>query len=182
MNISASSTIISPNTNGFLLAALMSQGTATAAVTSRELLQSLWGPMLADNETNTGASWEYLSVTGTPGLGLYTSLSHPWGGAPTYLLTEWVAGLHSAPRAKGFGYGNWVINPTSGLAMGLKKAKASVMTSFSGSLEVSWSVVNRCTLDVEIKAPVGTSGVFEMAGLKEILTGKTEYFLLVRLC
>jgi hypothetical protein len=61
------STNISPNTNGFLLAALMSQGTSTATTKSLELLQSLWGAMLANNETTTGASWEYLTVAGEPG-------------------------------------------------------------------------------------------------------------------
>ena len=175
------STNISPNTNGFLLAALMSQTAATSAATSQQLLQSLWGTMLANNETTTGASWEYVSVSGTPGLGLYTSLSHPWGGAPTYLLTEWAAGLQAAAGTKGFGYGNWVVNPATGIAMGLKRAQASVLTAFSGSLEVSWSVVNTTTLDVEIKAPLKTSGWFELGGFKEVLFGKTEYHLLVKM-
>ena len=180
VNNSDLSTNISPNTNGFLLAALMSQSPATGAATSLQLLQSLWGAMLADNETSTGASWEYLTVSGAPGLGLYTSLSHPWGGAPTYLLTDWAAGLQAAAGAEGFGYGNWVVNPATGLAMGLKTAKASVLTAFSGLLEVSWRVVNPNILDVEIKAPLKTSGVFEMAGVKEILRGKTEYHLRVK--
>ncbi|RDW74895.1 hypothetical protein BP6252_06037 [Coleophoma cylindrospora] len=178
-NSSDPSTNISPNTNGFFLAALMAQGTAAAAATSLELLQTLWGAMLVDNETKTGASWEYLNVAGAPGLGLYTSLSHPWGGAPTYLLTEWVAGLQAAAGAKGFGYGSWVVNPTLGVAMGLGKARATVMTAFSGSLEVAWSVVNASTLQVQINAPARTSGVFEMAGFKKVLTGGTEYHLLV---
>lgn len=48
--------------------------------------------MMANSETNTGASWEYL----TPQERLaYTSLGHPWGGTATYILTEWVAGLRT---------------------------------------------------------------------------------------
>lgn len=174
-------TNISPNTNGFLLAALMSQRTATGATASQQLLRSLWGSMLANDETTTGASWEYVSLLGEPGLGLYTSLSHPWGGAPTYLLTEWAAGLQAAAGPPGFGYGNWVVNPATGLGMGLKRARASVLTAFSGSLEVSWSVVNVTWLNVQIKSPLRTSGVFELGELREILTGKTEYSLLVKM-
>ena len=66
-------------------------------------------------------------------------------------------------------------------SMGLKRARASVLTAFSGSLEVSWSVVNVTWLNVQIKSPLRTSGVFELGELREILTGKTEYGLLVKM-
>jgi hypothetical protein len=89
-------------------------------------------PMLNSNETPSGASWEYVNLKGNPGLGLYTSLSHPWGGA-TYLLTEYVAGLQKVDGAEGYGYGNWAVEPSVGAAMGLTSASAIIVTAFGGS-------------------------------------------------
>ncbi|KAH6671125.1 glycoside hydrolase family 78 protein [Halenospora varia] len=177
---------ISPNTNGFLLAALLAQSssaqrnstsTSFVAGVSKELLYSLWGAMLADEKTSTGASWEYVSVSSTPGLGLYTSLSHPWGGAPTYLLTEWVAGLRPAAGLAGFGYRNWVVDPSVGIAMGLKRASGSIVSGFGGSVDVKWKINDRNVLDVEIKAPAQTSGIFELGAKRQVLIGKTTYRL-----
>lgn len=59
--------------------------------------------MLANNLTSSGASREYVNQDGDPGLGLFTSLSHPWGGAPTYLTTAWVAGLRPTEGMGGMG-------------------------------------------------------------------------------
>ncbi|KAK3941045.1 glycoside hydrolase family 78 protein [Diplogelasinospora grovesii] len=168
--------MISPNTNGFLLEALLSQQTASAATTSKALLQSLWMAMLANDNTTTGASWEYVSQTGDPGYGPYTSLSHPWGGAPTYLLTEWAAGIQTADGVDGFGYRNWVIRPYMGIEMGLKNVTAKVVTAFDGTLEVSWLVNDAATsVDVTVKAPVMTSGRLELGATNKILAGSEEY-------
>lgn len=76
---------LSPNTNGFLLPALLQQKQTEA---STFLLQNLWGAMVANESSNSGASWEYVSQQSEPGYGQYTSLSHPWGGAATYALTK----------------------------------------------------------------------------------------------
>ncbi|KAH8645996.1 glycoside hydrolase family 78 protein [Tricladium varicosporioides] len=177
---------ISPNTNGFLLAALLAQSpsvqrnstsTKFVAKTSKDLLYSLWGAMLADKKTSTGASWEYVSVSGSPGLGLYTSLSHPWGGAPTYLLTEWVAGLRPAADLDGFGYRNWVVDPSVGIEMGLKRAAGSVVSGFGGSVDVEWEINDGKMLNIEIKAPVQTSGIFELGARRQVLSGKSRYSL-----
>ncbi|KAF2021682.1 glycoside hydrolase family 78 protein [Aaosphaeria arxii CBS 175.79] len=175
VNVSDPSTNISPNTNGFLLAALLSQRTISAAQTSMELMRSLWLPMLANRETSTGASWEYVNVGGDPGLGLYTSLAHPWGGAPTYLLTEHVAGIQTAKGPSGFGYQNWVVDPFGGIAMGIKRASASVVTAFEGNVEVKWQIDDGGMIDVTIKAPRQTKGVFKLNGAARFLSGSSIY-------
>jgi hypothetical protein len=173
---------ISPNTNGFLLGALLSQSpvqrnsTGISSV-AKDLLYSLWGAMLVDKRTSTGTSWEYLSVAGTPGLGLFTSLSHPWAGAPTYLLTEWIAGIRPAAGLDGFGYRNWVVDPSIGIAMGLKNAAGRVTSGFGGLVEVKWQLDGGKVLDVEIKAPPTTSGIFELGAKKQLLGGKSKYRL-----
>lgn len=172
---------ISPNTNGFLLAALLSQNMTSSSSTALELMTSLWGAMLSNNETFTGASWEYVDQQGNPGLSLFTSLSHPWGGAPTYILTQYVAGVQQAQGVAGFGYGNWVINPSGGLAMGLKKASAKVLTAFGGNLEVKWQVSGADLLDVTINAPKGTSGMFDLGGVQKVLRGRDEYNFTVKM-
>lgn len=165
---------ISPNTNGFLLAALLSQNSISSANTSMTLLRSLWSTMLDDPETSTGASWEYVSLAGDPGLGPYTSGAHPWGGAPTYLLTEWVVGLQAANGVDGFGYEQWIINPSMGVKIGLKIASAKVVTAFGGALEVQWSIT-KTTMEVSVKAPKNTRGVFEMGTVKRVLSGSAAY-------
>ncbi|RDW64620.1 hypothetical protein BP6252_10271 [Coleophoma cylindrospora] len=171
VNSSDPSALIAPNTNGFLLSALLSQNQSNTALA---LIKSLWTPMISNNETSSGASWEYMGVIGDPGYGLFTSLSHPWGGAPTYLLTEWVAGLRSADGAAGIGYKNWIIGPEAGIAMNLKNVTAKVVTAFGGSLEVDWNVQGT-TMNVNIQAPNTTSGVFVLGKTKKVLQGESSY-------
>ncbi|TGO59259.1 hypothetical protein BCON_0046g00020 [Botryotinia convoluta] len=171
VNSSDLSTNISPNINGFLLAAIISHNASSKALS---LLESLWSPMLSNPKSSTGASWEYVNLEGNPGLGLFTSLAHPWGGAPTYLLTEWAAGLRRADGPSGYGYRNWLINPDVGLAMRLKTASARVVTAFNGSLSAKWTL-NEGVVDVIINAPNNTSGVFEMAGTRKVLVSGNSY-------
>ncbi|KAI7783643.1 alpha-l-rhamnosidase [Diaporthe eres] len=166
---------ISPNTNGFLLPALF-RGNATAG--AGELLRGLWGAMIATNETDVGASWEYVnSATLAPGLGLLTSLCHPWGGAPTYVLTEWAAGLRPAAGVDGFGYKAWVPAPETGAQLGLKEASATVVTPF-GDLSVDWRVEGQ-KVSATVHAPVDTSGSFVYGGQVVALSGNSTYQLSV---
>ncbi|TDZ21665.1 hypothetical protein Cob_v005285 [Colletotrichum orbiculare MAFF 240422] len=167
---------ISPNTNGFLLSALF-VGNATA--TGLELTRSLWGAMLpgseARNKSAVGASWEYVNAaTGQPGLGLFTSLSHPWGGAATYVLTERAAGVRAAEGVDGFGYKGWIVDPTAGVEMGLKSARATVVTAFGGSLSAEWKVEG-ADVYVTIHAPAGTRGRFVYGGKSIELHGREVY-------
>ena len=175
VNASDPSTKISPNTNGFLLPALF-MGNATEAAS--DLLRSLWGAMLPEgiesglgnDTTSTGASWEYLDVSGSPGLGLFTSLSHPWGGAATYVLTEWAAGLRPASGVQGFGYRNWILDPTSGIRMGLKKASAQVATGCGCFLSVAWEL-DEVSLNVTVTAPAGTTGEVYFGNTRRTIPG-----------
>ncbi|KAG8162548.1 hypothetical protein KVR01_008313 [Diaporthe batatas] len=198
-------TLLSPNTNGFLLDAMLTAAsraqendTATAAVLARTagaLVRSLWGAMLGDETTATGASWEYVSQGGGPGLGLFTSLAHPWGGAATYVLTERVLGLRPAPAADGggggaavgFGYRRWVVDVSAGVLLGLARAEGSVATAH-GTLRASWVVrrgrdgdggdVLRCV----VTAPAGTGGVLLYdLGRSVVLEGDTTYDVTVNL-
>ncbi|EOD51596.1 putative alpha-l-rhamnosidase protein [Neofusicoccum parvum UCRNP2] len=101
----AAETSLSPNLSGFLLEALLkasadaafatngttaSPATASASEAAGVLLDGLWAAMVADDAYATGSSWEYVYGDGRPGLDTYTSHAHPWGGAPTYVLSEGV--------------------------------------------------------------------------------------------
>ncbi|KAG6617751.1 Glycoside hydrolase [Phytophthora cinnamomi] len=148
-------TKISPNTNGFLLDALLQTGHADEAAF---LLDNLWDAMISDESYRSGASWEYVSQSLEPGLEEFTSLSHPWGGAPTYALTNYVAGI----RPVEFGFRRWIVNP---LVMGLDitSANATVSTPH-GSITAAWER-DDTQLRVSITAPIGTEGVFQVAHL-----------------
>ncbi|CAF3544732.1 unnamed protein product [Fusarium graminearum] len=169
---------ISPNTNGFLLPALFEYGADTKGA---KLIDTLWGPMVDDIKTSTGASWEYVLHDGSPGLGLFTSLGHPWGGAATYVLTEWVAGLRPAQGIDGYGYKNWVVGPESGLSMGLDYAHGHLQTAFGGKIEVTWKLIsNKKNMEVSIKAPKKTKGVFVFKGEERQLSGQEQYEFTVK--
>lgn len=139
---------LSPNTNGFLLSALLQQKQAAPAVF---LLNNLWGAMIANESSNSGASWEYVSQKSEPGLGQFTSLSHPWGGAATYALTNYVAGI----RPTSFGYRTWIVEPAYA-GFGLDYMNATVPTPH-GNLSVVWTAKDS-VVTVEIRSPVGTTG------------------------
>ncbi|KAE8345118.1 hypothetical protein BDV24DRAFT_148538 [Aspergillus arachidicola] len=167
---------ISPNTNGFLLPALFK---ANATNMGLQLIKNLWSVMLplneSQNRTAVGASWEYVNAqTEQPGLSLFTSLSHPWGGAPTYILTEWAAGLRPAKGPDAFGYRKWIVAPETGFQMGLKRAQAKVVTAFDGSLSVEWHVQDG-KLYANIMAPTSTEGQFVFRGKTIQLSGKASY-------
>ncbi|KAJ5291321.1 glycoside hydrolase family 78 protein [Penicillium angulare] len=146
-----SSADISPNTNGFLLeAAMVANDTSTA----KYLLDNLWAAML-DNRYASGASWEYVGQNLSPGLSLFTSLSHPWGGAATYVLTEHIAGIRPATP----GYKSWLIQPAI-KGFDLDWASATVMTRY-GPLSVKWEVMET-KIHLNVTAPQGTSGKIQL--------------------
>ncbi|ETP26155.1 hypothetical protein F441_01062 [Phytophthora nicotianae CJ01A1] len=150
------STKISPNTNGFLLDALLQTGhTGEAAF----LLDNLWDAMISNENYRSGASWEYVSQSLEPGIKEFTSLSHPWGGAPTYVLTNYVAGI----RPVEFGFRRWIVNP---LVTGLNTTSANATVSSPyGALTAAWEKTASNVLSVTITAPTGTEGVFEVVQL-----------------
>lgn len=166
--ISSLTTQLSPNTQGFLLEALLislkndsSSTTTSAALTAiSNLLNVYWPQMLSTSRYYPGASWEYVLPDGSPGLELFTSLAHPWGSAPTYLLTEYVLGV--GPKTAG--YEQWSFEPIPALLRGgldrLDWAEGVVPTPNGGAIKASWKV-DRSTGQVKITAqgPAHTTGV-----------------------
>ena len=144
---------LSPNTNGFLLNALFKAqrdlGVKNLTI-ARTQLENFWPAMLTHNEYYSGASWEYVHPDGSPGLNRFTSLSHPWGAAPTYVLPEYVLGI-SATSA---GYKSWNFTPMLE-GLDLEFAEGTVVTAF-GDIEASWKVKGEM-LFVETNVPRGTS-------------------------
>lgn len=144
---------LSPNTNGFLLNALfkaqrdLGVGNLTIA---RAQLEDFWPAMISRNEYYSGASWEYIHPDGSPGIDRYTSLSHPWGAAPTYVLPEYVLGI----SATGAGYETWTFTPMLE-GLDLEFAEGTVVTAF-GDIRASWRVRGEM-LVVETNVPRGTS-------------------------
>lgn len=173
-NSSDSTVVISPNTNGFLLEALFQSNASSEGLA---LIRSLWSPMVDEQDYNSGGSWEYVTQDVAPGLGVFTSLAHPWGGAPTYVLTEWVAGLRAADGLPGFGYGSWILDPTVGISAGLTQVSAQVETP-TGVLSVAW-VYASGQLTVTIDAPPATYGILVYNGEQKKLCGKIHYDIVI---
>ncbi len=83
-------TTLSPNNQGFLLDALflahlhLNVSADVVVPIIQNLTEVYWPLMVTQNQYYTGATWEYLYADGSPGIGLFTSLSHPWGGAVSF--------------------------------------------------------------------------------------------------
>ncbi|KAL1610602.1 hypothetical protein SLS60_002272 [Paraconiothyrium brasiliense] len=176
---------LAPNPSGFLLEALfqsyLDYGSDSASAASN-LLGGLWGSMVNNDSYYSGASWEYVKLDGSPGLDLYTSLAHPWGAAPSYVLPEYLLGVR--PIAPG--YETFVINPAIGF-LDLKEASGRVPTPF-GAIKAGWTV-NATHAVIGITVPEGTAGVFKVppkwridgtnssTGGAEILPGRSQITL-----
>ena len=140
-------TQLSPNVQGFLLESLFLARTQlnVSANTVVPVLENLfdlyWPSMVNQNEYYTGASWEYVYPDGSPGIGIFTSLCHPWGGAPTYILSEYVLGIRRELN-RGTGQYVWVFDPVYDVAIGLNLTwvKGRVPLLGGGYIEASWSV------------------------------------------
>ncbi|KAK8253209.1 Six-hairpin glycosidase-like protein [Phyllosticta capitalensis] len=180
------STQISPNTNGFLLSAVASvlsssssssehdsdettTNTTEASIPFLHLLTSLWPSMLHPSYAS-GASWEYLtpglSSAPIPALSAYTSLSHPWGGAPTYMLPSFVLGV----RATAPGFREWqVVVPAFEAVrrdLGVSWARGRVPVGGGGSVAVEWMREGEEVevVKVRVSAPAGTKGRVGVGG------------------
>ncbi|PQE11261.1 is able to hydrolyze alpha-1 protein [Rutstroemia sp. NJR-2017a BVV2] len=157
------STSLSPNTNGFLLAAL-AHPRVNAVAEGKYLLDNLWTRMIDDAETYSGASWEYVGKDADgagPGLGLFTSLSHPWGGAPSYVLGRWVLGVRETEP----GFRAWAVRAAVE-GWGLEWARGRV-----GGVGVEWRLEEgegegNGTVTVVVDAPGGTRGTVGLAGVE----------------
>lgn len=139
---------ISPNVNGFLLDALAGAGQHKLAA---ELTRGIWTHMLNNVSTSTGTTWEYMTQAGQPGLSLFTSHSHPWSSAPTYVLPRFAAGLQ--PTAPG--YAKFLVEPQPA-AYNLSWAAVDQKTPH-GYIHVRWNQTDS-QLKVQVKAPETTCG------------------------
>lgn len=149
-------TQLSPNLLGMLLEALFKAkrdlGVRTTTV-AQTLLDDFWSKMVDQNEYYSGAAWEYLYPDGSPGIDLYTSLSHPWGAAPTYVMPEYVLGI----LATSPGYQTWRFEPPFGI-LGLTEANGTVVTP-NGPIKASWKIdTDGESAVVEVNVPEGSTG------------------------
>ncbi|KAJ5725279.1 Six-hairpin glycosidase [Penicillium malachiteum] len=158
---SSSSTQISTFLSGFLLESLLrnSQSSSSPSNITRNainvLLDQTWGSMITDAETYTGGSWEYVDAAGSPGLGLYTSLAHPWASSPTYVLSDYVLGVQPAS----VGYKQWTFRPAI-LDIDVTWARGRVSTP-QGTITASWNLTQN-DIVLRVCAPHGTSGLVSL--------------------
>lgn len=102
----------------------------------------------------TGATWEYLFPDGSPGIGLFTSLAHPWGSAPTYVLTEYILGVSAVEP----GYRKWSFAPTlKGLDVDWVNG---TLPTPHGNIVAQWNLRGK-DATLSVTGPSGTSGVIE---------------------
>ncbi|CAK7202854.1 hypothetical protein SEUCBS139899_005581 [Sporothrix eucalyptigena] len=108
-----------------------------------ELTGVYWPVMVNQSEYYTNASWEYTYPDGSPGIGLFTSLGHSWGGAPTYVYTNYLLGLCTQwnDHINNF---EWIFYPVFAIAEGLSLTwvKGTVPLASGGSIEAGWEVDN----------------------------------------
>ncbi|KAF2207756.1 glycoside hydrolase family 78 protein [Cercospora zeae-maydis SCOH1-5] len=172
---SSDTTQLSPNTGGFLLEALFKAerdlGVKKLSI-AKSLLDDFWSQMVNQNEYFSGASWEYVFPDGKPGIDLFTSLAHPWGAAPTYVLPQYLVGVTALEP----GFKSWAFEPMIG-ALGLSEANATTWTP-AGPIAAEWKIVGEEAI-VTASAPEGISGVLRLpdgAGKKEFQIPGGKHF------
>jgi alpha-L-rhamnosidase len=143
---SSGSTQVGPYTSGYELFARFEAGDTTGALA---LSRNEWGLMRKSSSYYSGATWEYVALDGTPGLGEGTSLAHGWASGPTSALSKYVLGVRPIQP----GYRTWLIEPQTG---DLAWAEGKVPTPY-GPIAVRWQKTPHGLL-LEINVPNGTSG------------------------
>jgi hypothetical protein len=173
---------LAPNPSGFLLEALFKSRrdfgvNSTSAI--KHLLDSLWGSMVNQNEFYSGASWEYVKPDGSPGIDLFTSLAHPWGAAPTYVLPEYLLGV--VPTSPG--YATVLITPMIGF-LNQSEVSGTVPTP-NGPIKVAWTLSDT-SVAFTVVVPTGATATLQLPagatvlgkslrdGKLELLCGTTE--------
>lgn len=109
--------------------------------------------MTSQKQYTSGAAWEYLYPDGSPGIDLFTSLAHPWGAAPTYVLTEYVLGIQATKP----GFKEWEFVPLLG-ELGLQGLNGTVPTP-KGEIVAGWEVQGAEAVVWVERVPEGTKGV-----------------------
>jgi alpha-L-rhamnosidase len=157
---SSGSTQVGPYTSAYELFARFETGDTAGALA---LIRNEWGLMRNSSPYYSGATWEYVALDGTPGLGEGTSLAHGWGSGPTSALSKYVLGVRPVEP----GYETWLIEPQTG---DLSWAEGTVPTPY-GPIEVKWRNTSK-GLSLEIEVPAGTSGAVgvPVSGANAVLT------------
>lgn len=115
------------------------------------------------NEYYSGGTWEYLYPDGSPGIGLFTSLNHPWGSAPTYVLSEYILGIRPVEP----GYKTWIFQPVLGLELGLVWAQGRVPLPGGQTIQARWDAQDGGNTTVlTVTAPHGTNGILSVKGMQ----------------
>ena len=143
---SSGSTQVGPYTSGYELFARFEAGDTTAALA---LIRNEWGLMRHTSPYYSGATWEYVALDGTPGLGKATSFAHGWASGPTSALSKYVLGVRPIQP----GYKTWLVEPQPG---DLSWAKGSVPTPY-GPIKVEWEKHGNSFV-LEVTVPNGTRG------------------------
>jgi alpha-L-rhamnosidase len=143
---SSGSTQVGPYTSAYEVFARFETGDAAGALA---LIRNEWGLMRHTSPSYSGATWEYVGLDGTPGLGEGTSLAHGWGSGPTSALSKYVLGVRPVEP----GYKTWLVEPQPG---DLGWAAGTVPTPY-GPIVVSWQKASR-GLRLELWVPAGTRG------------------------
>lgn len=143
---SSGSTQVGPYTSGYELFARFAAGDTPGALA---LIRNEWGLMRRNSPYYSGATWEYVGLDGTPGLGEGTSLAHGWSSGATSALSKYVLGVRPVEP----GYKTWLIEPQPG---DLRWAEGSVPTPY-GPIKVKWEEHGNDFV-VEVQAPAGTLG------------------------
>ncbi|KAJ5274082.1 hypothetical protein N7478_009207 [Penicillium angulare] len=140
-------TQLSPNTQGFLfeslfLAHMKYNATIESVLPAIQVLaETFWPKMVTQNEYYTGASWEYLYADGSPGIGIFTSLAHPWGGAATYIFSNYILGVRTEWDG-GVGKYVWVFDPAWDVVrgLGLEWVRGDVPLFGGGYIRAEWNL------------------------------------------
>jgi hypothetical protein len=139
---------LSPYVTGFELLARLRADDAPNALA---LMSSLWGPMIAPGNSQTGAIWEAITPEGKPALGKTTSLAHGWGAMPATALSSLVLGIQPVTA----GYATWRIQPHPG---DLVWAEGRAPTPH-GPIDVAWGRSSSSTqFNLRVSAPANTTG------------------------
>jgi alpha-L-rhamnosidase len=143
---SSGSTEVGPYTSGYELFARFEAGDTTGALA---LIRNEWGLMRKSSSYYSGATWEYVALDGTPGLGEGTSLAHGWASGPTSALSKYVLGVRPVQP----GYKTWLVEPQPG---DLSWATGTVPTPY-GPIAIGWKK-DGVAFSLELLVPAGTSG------------------------
>jgi len=92
---------------------------------------------------------------GSPGIDLFTSLAHPWGAAPTYVLPEYLLGV--APTSPG--YRTVLITPMVGF-LNQSEVSGTVPTP-NGPIKVAWTL-SGTSVAFTIVIPTSTAATLQL--------------------